>query len=596
MSQITVFSELVFRADAARASIRALEGEIRGMASRVSATRVSIPVTVEDHASRAIRQIALTVTEMRPAMTVRLDTTTVEQQLNALRASVAANPIMVPVAGVAGTAAGAASPAGAVADASPGFFSGLFTRRGAIAALMAAHGLNRLGTELGEGTTVQKFLTGQDPLARIEDPMEQLKEMRRHIEQEHTGGRMIPNWLYGKLGLQPTYDEETARLDAAEQQMNRTTLRGQQAGKAASSRTQFRDLLESMGEDADAAGMGDMAKRREMIEKSFKKAIDNINKIDEAWRTYGVDYPEVQKVVEKARGYATRIRDAGMAATEAEQTARASTVAGRVEDIQERGTEAGLRSEGREPLANFLSRRASINRRIRELQTRFTLEETTNPSKARDTAKELEAEQDAAVKEHAANLREYRKALRAERRKIQDVQTQAESLTLTTGGRPGEGRLLELRQNIESQIEAAEGNPALQAALAQRGVAQLEAERKRLRGEPRLQGLESLGGQLLTAGFRQDNIDDRSSLEARIDEMEQRLRAVGTASSLDAQFRALGFNLGLSETLGFSGQGGSPFGDAPEKLDEAGTKLSAAGDKFKDVLDRATHIVVLDTA
>jgi predicted short-subunit dehydrogenase-like oxidoreductase (DUF2520 family) len=74
MSQIQVFSELVFRADAARTAIRALESEVRGMAQRVSNTRISIPVTVEDHASRAIRQIALTVTEMRPSMTVRLDT------------------------------------------------------------------------------------------------------------------------------------------------------------------------------------------------------------------------------------------------------------------------------------------------------------------------------------------------------------------------------------------------------------------------------------------------------------------------------------------------------------------------------------------
>jgi hypothetical protein len=285
----------------------------------------------------------------------------------------------------------------------------------------------------------------------------------------------------------------------------------------------------------------------------------------------------------------------GLAATEAEQTARASTVAGRVEDIQERGTEAGLRSEGREPLANFLSRRASINRRVRDLQTRFTLEEATDPSKASDTAKELEAEQDAAVKEHAENLREYRKALRAERRRIQDVQTNADALTLTTGGRPGEARLTELRQNIESQIEAAEGNPALQAALANRGLAQLEAERKRLRGEPRLQGIDTLGNQLLTAGFRSDNLDDRSALENRIDEMEQRFRAMSMASGIDAQFRAMGFNLGLSETLGFGGQnGGSPFGDAPEKLDEAGTKLSNAGDKLRDVLDRATHIAVLD--
>jgi HAMP domain-containing protein len=607
MSQIQVFSELVFRADAARTAIRALESEVRGMAQRVSNTRISIPVTVEDHASRAIRQIALTVTEMRPSMTVRLDTKGVDQQLADLQARVAAVPIIVPtVPSVAGGAAGAASPANVLAaqGRNAGFFSGLFTRRAAFSALFAVHGLNQLASRFDN--------TGD--VSRLEDPMKQLEAMRAQIEKEHQG---VQGWIQaiyghiGKLGLeirnpitgthisnigQPTFDEEMKRLDDAEKEMRRTQNEEARTRKASQARYDLRQMIKDMGEEADASGLDDIGKRRESIEGAFKKATDTIDKMDQTWQLYGKDYPTAEKLFNQARALAERIRKAGVQAVDAEAKARQETQAGRVSDIQERGAEAGLRAEGFDALANFRAREAAIDRPVRALKIRFTEEQESGQSeKARGTAKELEAEEDAAVQEHRQNLVEYRKALRAELRRIQDVQTNADALTLTTGGRPGEARLTELRQNIESQIEAAEGNPALQAALANRGLAQLEAERKRLRGEPRLQGIDTLGNQLLTAGFRSDNLDDRSALENRIDEMEQRFRAMSMASGIDAQFRAMGFNLGLSETLGFGGQnGGSPFGDAPEKLDEAGTKLSNAGDKLRDVLDRATHIAVLD--
>jgi hypothetical protein len=599
MSQINIFSELTFKADTARMAIRAVEAEIRGMAQRVNAMRVQIPVTIDDHVSRAIRQIALNVAEMKPAMQVRIDTGSVQESLRQVQAQVAATPIVIPAVVAAGGAAGGAAGASAAeavtsAESGQGFLAGAFTRRGAFAGLMAVHALNRLAEEVDQSITARRSLTGIDPLARIEDPDEQLKMMRQAIDREHTGLRGWANAAYGALGLQPTFTSETATLDEGQRSSAQADRRDARVKQQVAARNQFRQMMESLNDEADTAGGDDLTKRQESIDKAFRKAQETLDKVDEAWQLYGKNYADVQAMVARARATADQIHSAGTSAVEAARKAREDTLAGRVGDIRERGIEAGLRAGGEDALANYRAREAAINRPIRELQIRMTQEESSGQSsKARDTAKELEAMQDAADKEHMENLMLYQKALRAERRKIQGILDDAEETELTTAGKPGEARIHSIRADIERELESAEGNPAMQAAIARRGIARLEAERKNLQGEPRLQGVETLGNQLLTAGFRSDHLDDIGKLKEQIDDLERKLTLTQTVSNLDAGLRSVGLT-GLGETIGLTG-GDSPFGTAPEKLDAAGSKLSAAGDKMNDAFRNVTHIAVLDT-
>lgn len=370
---VPVITEFILKRDRYLADLRATIGETRSEIDKLAEMPIEISVKMDDQItvqleeliqsfrSEAIKIPAIII----DAMSAQIELIREREEATAITVPVVAVPTGGAAAGVAGllpgaageeAAAGAAAAGGAAgaaeeAEAGGGFLSGLMSRRGIISAMIAIHGLNQLANEISKGNQ-------NDEINAMEDPMEQLRKRRELIESEHTGLRGGANYLYGKLGLEPTYDEEISQLNESEKQMRATDRRQRQVEAGTRNRKSIDAQAEDQDFDASHITDNDFAKRQAQLDRALKKHDDAADKILEGWQQYGFGaYKDAEAFVDKLKGNSRKIHDA---AEKELQKAEQEHIA----DLSATAQQLSLRSSGQTREAD----RQELERRIAKQQ------------------------------------------------------------------------------------------------------------------------------------------------------------------------------------------------------------------------------------
>jgi hypothetical protein len=404
MSRIEVYSELILRRDQFLSEIRFIESEVTAIAQRIRSTPIEIPIKADDQLSDFISNLQKDWQKETIRIPI-MPTDVITPSLELIREKAAANPVVVPVvyeatggvpaptvassskpiyyagggssAGMlAAMGLGAGAVAGGAAANSPewlndsdvvgesagqkGFFSSAMSRQGAFAGMIAIHGLQRLATEInesekgwGEGVT---------------DPKEMLALKRAAIEREHgVSVRGAANWLYSKLGLQPSYDDEIAQLNEAQREMTQSNLRGDP--KLVAQRVK---MAEQSDFETSITGMTGTDRQRAEIEEGFKHQKEAVEKISDAWQKFGYRTKEdADKAVQHLEDNLIKIRDNALAKLDlhdlADRRAERRAEAGYEESIKESDL-----IKSRQPHAASISRRVfAIDQRVQQLQDAY---------------------------------------------------------------------------------------------------------------------------------------------------------------------------------------------------------------------------------
>jgi hypothetical protein len=422
MAAIPVYTDLILRRDTFMNDLRALAQEFQTTARNLSATAINVRVTLAVTAADLQRQLDAVQRQVRPIVVPVIYQPQgmpggggmgggmgggfplgaaspnwgnyfgqLGQQIQGLGGGIGNELNRIAIltqAGLRGAAGGGGAGAGGGAGGTATRY--LFGQRvlGSMGLLAGAHFAARYAGDVAE--EVGMGMEGAN-LGRMRDPMDQLKRKRQLIEGEHAGLRGGVNWIYGKLGLQPTYDEETRTLDEAERADQLADQREKAARRAAAERTRTREMLFTMGREATRAEGGGIAGRRADITDALRKHEEAAQHIEDAWQTLGYKtYQDAQRVAGQIRVAGRRIAGAQQDAVNRAEFGMVAQSGLAIQETSRRASLMEMRAAGRGTEAGYTGQVNTINDRLQRLGIAYQSE--ADPEKRALLGQQYQAE------------------------------------------------------------------------------------------------------------------------------------------------------------------------------------------------------------
>ena len=564
MSQINIFSELVLKRDRFSADLKASEADVKAMVDRLGSSNIRIPVSFVQQGNAANGGNSGGQSQVND--TFRAGSTEFRQSVGDFRGYVddfgtAVDEFRAAIANIRASAAsmgsGQTSPAwlgpddvvgssaglGGGADDSTAS-SSLMSRRGMMSALIAVHGLEQLGRTIG----------GDMPdLNSQRDVNDQVSRERQAISEAHGNNlRGFANWVYGKLGLEPTYQDEMMRLDSAQDidrqtdaKKGRNLQREFLFGRENESGTFQEGLIGKAIYGAAESSQSEQQKKFDDISKTFDMQKAAAQQILDGWSNFGIKTEaEAKDVYNELVNAATTVKTQDMNRLKAAVAAAQMGSRIAIQDSEMRAKSAQLSASGQTTEASYQQSLYDAAKPLVDLDKQiaaaapnsFELEQLQ--SRRSSLAKQVEQQQEAIRIQHGRSILSSRQSILEEGRESE----------LRASGQGGLADVIGLQDSTRRALDDSGGDMNIRRAIISRARAQADALRLSLSKSQTFGSVSDYLGALQN----------------------------GTVAGSGDALNALG---GLSQRLGIAGKATS-IDDQNKQLGIAGDKLDKAADKL----------------